>query len=508
MPTSLSRAAAQAWPDGAGAPDVRASESGAGATGAAERPRVVVLSSSLLVDRMLAHTDFLPTLAAGADVEVWATSAANPDAAHVWHGHPAHVRAMPPVRPFRELRHNVPRRLVESVWDYRQREPSRMSLLRHRPEAARSPLLRVVDRVARALAPLGQEGRLDAALERLLLGYERSPAATAAFRAAPPDLVLATGPFQFEQPGIVASAQRAGVRTLALIPSWDNVSTKKRMPFRYDGYLVWSERTAAELRARYPHARGVPVHVVGAPQFDVFRQPRFERSRAAFCAAHGLRADRPIVLHAVGSPNFLRGEVHGALAMARAVAAGELGDVQLLVRPHPIHDNAEMERLFAGFGPAVRLQRTAAPGTPLTARSQDREQIADWVATFRHADVVVNLSSTVVVDAALCDRPIVNLDFDPAPGGADTALVREINSVWTHFAPVARSGGVWLARDAAEMVAAVRAYLADPTLHRAGRRWIVEHVCQHADGRCGARMASAVLAAAAAPRGASVGRGA
>jgi len=43
------------------------------------------------------------------------------------------------------------------------------------------------------------------------------------------------------------------------------------------------------------------------------------------------------------------------------------------------------------------------------------------VNTFRHADVVVNFSSTVAIDAAIFDKPVVNLDFDPetrpaAPG--------------------------------------------------------------------------------------------
>lgn len=179
--------------------------------------------------------------------------------------------------------------------------------------------------------------------------------------------------------------------------------------------------------------------------------------------------------------------------MARCVARGELGDAQLLVRPHPIHDNADMDRLFAEFGPAVRVQRTSPPGTPLTARSQDDRQIREWVNTFRHADVVVNLSSTVTVDAALCDRPVVNLDFDPGPGGADSALVKDINHVWTHFKPVAESGGVWLVDDVHEMIHATRTYLARPELHREQRRAIVRHVCQYADGRSGGRMAQAIL---------------
>ena len=93
--------------------------------------------------------------------------------------------------------------------------------------------------------------------------------------------------------------------------------------------------------------------------------------------------------------------------------------VQLLVRPHPIHDNAEMKELFDPYRPKVRLQETPNTGKALTKRTQDELQIVEWVNTFRHADVVVNLSSTVTIDAAIFDKPVDNLDFDPQPGQAD-----------------------------------------------------------------------------------------
>ncbi|HEX6964844.1 MAG TPA: hypothetical protein VF166_03520, partial [Gemmatimonadaceae bacterium] len=412
--------------------------------------------------------------------------------ASLWADHPATVSPLPDVRAFRELAHNYPRRLNEAAWDHRQREISRVSLLRHRP-VKWDRGMRLVHMAGALIGSLHLEGALEDALERRLMGYERSPEATARFRSAPPTVLLTTGPFQFEQPAIAASAFRAGVKTLALIPSWDNISTKKRMLFKYDGYLVWSETQRRQLLERYPHTRDCPVYVIGAPQFDVFFQPRFRQTRQEFCAAQELDPSRPVIVYALGSPNFLRGEPYGAEEMARAIAGGELGDAQLLIRPHPIHDNAELDHRFSVFGPSVRVQRTSAPGTPLTARSQDENAIVEWVNTMRHANVVVNLSSTVTVDAALCDTPVVNLDYDPGPDHADDQLIKEINHTWTHFSPVAESEGVWLVNDRAEMIHAVRTYLQQPELHQQGRRWIVEHVCQYADGRCGERMADAVL---------------
>jgi hypothetical protein len=106
---------------------------------------------------------------------------------------------------------------------------------------------------------------------------------------------------------------------------------------------------------------------------------------------------------------------------------------------------------------------------------------------------VVNLSSTVTVDAAIFDRPVVNLDYDPEPGGANQSLVKDINHLWTHFKPIAGSGGVWLADNEEEVVEGIKMYLANPCLHRERRRWIAEYVCGFVDGRCGERMARAVL---------------
>jgi hypothetical protein len=456
-------------------------------------PEIVVLSSSLLTDRMMLHTRFLNVLCETSTVRVWATSASNPRFHEEWGAKaPAVVEEFPSIRSFREFPYNYLRRLNEFAWDYRQQPPSRLSMWRHVRNKRQERSIRALKLPARALALLKAESAFEDRLERILLSYPRSRETLERLRKNPPAVLVTTGPFQFEQPAIVAAAKTLGIPTLALIPSWDNLSTKSRMVFKHDGYLVWSEQTKKELHHFYPDTRQLPVYVIGAPQFDVFFQERFHLSREAFCETQDLQPDLPIILYAVGSPNFLQ-EKHGALEMAERVAAGQLGDWQMIVRPHPIHDNAEMRDLFRQFSPRVIVQQTADAATSLTARSQDQSQIVEWVNTFRHADVVVNLSSTVTVDAAIFDRPVVNLDYDPEPGQPNQALVKDVNHLWTHFKPIAESGGVWLVNNPEEMIEAVKTYLLRPDLHREQRRWITRYVCEYLDGRCGERMAQAIL---------------
>jgi hypothetical protein len=458
---------------------------------ATDKPEVLLLSTSLLTDRIFVHTGFLEALAADASVRVWASSIGNPRCQQLWNARSCTAEEFPEVRPFKEFPYNYLRRMNEFAWDFRQQPPSRLSMWRHVRNKNAGSHVSALRLPARLFALTHAEAALEERLERMLLNCNRTPEATRRLQRNRPAAVLTTGPFQFEQPGVIAAAKNLGIPTIAFIPSWDNLSTKNRMMFQCDAYIVWSEQGKRELHHFYPYTRSLPVFVVGAPQFDVFFQERFVQTREEFCATQGLRPDKPIIIYAVGSPNFLQ-EKYGALHLAERVMAGDLGDVQVIVRPHPIHDKMEMAELFGKFAPRVVLQRTADAGSKLTARSQDDNDVLEWVNTFRHADVVVNLASTVTIDGAVFDRPVVNLDYDPEPGQPNQALVRDVNHVWTHFKPIAESGGVWLVNNPDQMIDAIKGYLADPSLHRDRRRWLTQYVCEYLDGRCGERMAMAI----------------
>ncbi len=447
------------------------------------RPSVVVLSSSLLADRMLVYSN--PPLVANQSISLRMWSTADHDRTN----DADIIESFPAVRAFPEF-HNYLRRLNDYAWDARLDSPSRQSMWVHVRRGRVGLAHRSLQLAARCIAACGLEESYERWLQRILARYDRSPEAMQRLRKIAPDVVLTTGPHRYLEPAVTAAATRLGIPTLALITSWDNITTKNRMPFRHDGYLVWSERMKTELLEYYPHARNASIYVVGAPQFDAFFQEQFHESRAAFCSRLGLDPQRRFVLYALGSPNFLR-EYNAVRFLAERVERGEFGDAQLLVRPHPLFGGGEAERVLAAFGSSIRVQRVQAD-TATIRRSHALHEIGDWVNTFRHADVLVNLSSTATVDAALCDRPVVNLDFDPEPGQTRQALIKDVNHKWSHFKPVAESGGVWLVDSFDELAKAVRTYLTRPDLHRDGRRWIAEYVCGFTDGRSGTRVAEAV----------------
>ena len=456
--------------------------------------KILILSSSLLTDRMLRYSECLKTLTKGAEVHIWTASADHDIGREVWQsfGKLVRVEPFPEVRGFREIPFNYLRRLNEFAWDFHLRPPSRLSTYKHLRKNTMTRSIRALRIPAWLLAKLRLCGLLEVMLEKLLLSYPRSPDGAHRMDALKPDLMVILKPFQFHEPALVREAKRQKVPILALIPSWDNLSTKGRLVFRYDGYMVWSQVQREQLHHFYPSSRKVPVYLIGTPQFDVFHRHEYYLDRTTFCKQHGLDPKLPIILHALGSPNFFR-EDYGALELAKRVVQGELGDVQLLVRPHPVHDKSELKMLFEPFAPRVALQQTARADLPLHRRFQTDSDVVDWINAFRHTNVVVNTVSTVAIDAALFGKPVVNINFDPEPGQPNQKIIKDISERWTHYQPVMEIGGIWQANNYEEIVEGIRAYLQNPERDSEARKEMIRYVCGFIDGRNGERMGRAIL---------------
>src|SRR5688572_30102259 len=84
----------------------------------------LLLSTSLLVDRVFLYTGLIKTLREQGQVSVWASSFGDFDAESSWADVNAHMKAFPSIRAFKEIPHNFLRRLNEYVWDYRYLPPS------------------------------------------------------------------------------------------------------------------------------------------------------------------------------------------------------------------------------------------------------------------------------------------------------------------------------------------------------------------------------------------------
>jgi len=321
-------------------------------------------------------------------------------------------------------------------------------------------------------------------------------------------VVLGSGAVKITDVPVARWARRRGLPMYGIIPSWDNLAIKGPT-VRSDRLAVWNETMAAQAERTFGYAAD-QVAVTGPPQFDAYVGGRPSTSRRQFIEGMGLDPQRRLITFTTMPPfnsNF------------SAVFVKQLADwiakdafpypCQLLVRLHPQDDPAlyrnccdlpnvrfDSPGRFRGDVPAHRAIFHFDPTDADMARLRD---------TLGHSDVVLNIASTITLEAVALDRPVVNLAYNP-PGSRWPVSIGQYYEL-AHYRPVTRSGAVRLARSAADLLGAIDEALRHPERRRAERAALYRAIVGRADGGAAARLASDLLAFLGRRLGAGPSRG-
>jgi hypothetical protein len=310
-----------------------------------------------------------------------------------------------------------------------------------------------------------------------------------------PDLVCLTRVFGWSADcPVLKSAVRQRIPTVLLASSWDNLTSKGVFPARVDRVVVWNPIMAEEATELHGYSRE-QVYIAGAPQFDIYADKSKLPDRAEFFARVGADPGKALVTFALTNVKTCPDEFDVLEMLWQRLREGALGrPTQLLARVHPIagHYGELLPERLRGV-PDLLVD---TPGRPsrFIDRDTSRGDMIHLAATLRHSDVVVNTSSTIAIDAAALDRPVVCAGFDGRRTLPYEQSVRRYHD-YTHFKKLLDLKGVRVAHDLDQLVAHVKDYLDDPGLDSAGRARIIERQCRAIDGKAGERIGQYVLRA-------------
>jgi len=315
---------------------------------------------------------------------------------------------------------------------------------RSRTMAAKVALMPRVQRLRWKLAAVG--GVRQALVRRYLRRAGRSPELERAVDAARPDLVIApSGGIDHLVLDVLRAARLRGIPSLVLAHNWDNLSSKGAFAVKPDALGVWGEQSAGHAVRIHGFERE-RVTVLGAPSLDHYfrHEPGSSESRFGF----------PYVLFAGCYAPF---DERSALEALDRTIAEEALDLTLVYRPHPHRrpraqpDLIDESRLaHVVIDPEVREAYLASfaeylPGAPRA--SPLFPPLDTYPATLEHAELVVCPLSTMIVEAAVFERPVLVIAYDDGihPDSPATAVG------FDHFEGIDRVEGFEVVRRAEEL---------------------------------------------------------
>jgi len=316
-----------------------------------------------------------------------------------------------------------------------------------------------------------------------------------------PDLVVSRTPGWRTDCYILREAAKRGVRTAAVTVGWDNPSSYAMSGAPVDYLTCWSEIQKEEyvLGSDWDPDR---VFVGGVPAYDGYFRREWQLPRGEYFRQHGLDPDRKFLSYACSfetlHPNF-----PNIAAIAELVNQDRLVEpCQLLIRLHPNHfrpgtrfeAEANRVRAYIKGMPHVHLVEPVSLGGGLGHYSgEDMDEKASMMAW---SDVFLTVYSTMVVETAIHDRPIVSVTID-TPGGWNMKDVYSLPLTaigdWPTHQRFRLAGAGRVAASQEQVREHINFYLQHPDADSDNRRKFIQDECTFTDGSAGERTGRYIL---------------
>lgn len=302
------------------------------------------------------------------------------------------------------------------------------------------------------------------------------------------ELLLTTHAHLYRESELISTAHHLGIPTLGVVRSWDNVY--KGLRSRPQHLAVWNDinkQEVVDIEGYLPKN----VKPIGSPQFDTYFDPSSISSRKDFAARFNLDPNRPILLFATLG-DFIP-ELDETVWMETLLNLIDEQAIernpQVICRLHP-HSRLIQFQRFEDH-PDVRISHVNSYW-PSLQWYMTRDEMIDMANLLHHADVVITPGSTVVLEAAIFDRPTVVPVFHPYQ--PERAL--DYFNTWVlgqHFGRIDQNNLVPIIRNQADFSAAVNEALNNPDGYKSERRTLVRDYVQFTDGLSTKRLAKLII---------------
>lgn len=312
-----------------------------------------------------------------------------------------------------------------------------------------------------------------------------------------PDLVIVTRVLNYSiDYALMRRAAKEKVPVVSLVSSWDNLTSKAFFPFALEKLVVWNHVLKDEAidLFEFPEDK---IFVSGIPRYDVFFREGTFSDRETFFKKFNLDPKKKLIVYGTGSANTGRTILDPVSPepdineyIADQIKEGKITEsTQLLVRLHPQAKPEQYQKLIDREDVFVHIPGNKAEFQDRLFSINDDIELGE---SMMHADVIVNLASTVTIDAAVFDTPIICVNFDFRGERPEKISVKRLY-FFDHYAKLKQTDGFDLANSKEELISQINRAIEDTTHLAENRRQIIEQQCVFTDGKSGERVANHIL---------------
>lgn len=306
-----------------------------------------------------------------------------------------------------------------------------------------------------------------------------------------PDLLVAANIFEEGEVQFLREARQRGIPTIGFLNSWDKTTARSGLRILPNYFIVFNNQVRDEL-IRYHGVAAERIFVGGIPQYDPYMR-RTVTPRDEFFKKIGIDPATRLIVYSPLGGTFWASDWGMIDLLHRSVGEGRMGkDAALLIRFPPNEFVSEKElasRPWLRYDyPGVRFSITRGSDWDMTA-----DELRHLTDTLHHMSLLICYASSISVDAAVLDRPVININFAVRQGDLFGGFTPAQLYRLTHYRTALAPGSIRLVDSREELEKSAREYLEHPERDREGRRRLAAEQCAYMDGKAGERIGNFIL---------------
>lgn len=296
-----------------------------------------------------------------------------------------------------------------------------------------------------------------------------------------PDVVFATDIFRHQDVDLLREARSRGIRTLGMVRSWDNISTKGINHFIPDHVIVQAEKMKEDI-IKYGDVSPNATSIVGVPHYDRYITDK-RVSREEFFKSLNLDPNKKTIVISPPLRHYTKDPIPEVIFNAIKNQDG----IQVIIRMTLVGKS--------NIGNLKPIPGKLAIDAPEVADDFDQADITagdkHLADLLYHSDAIISHLSTLAIDGIVFDKPAFFAGFNTK----STPYHQGVR--WFFDMDCARdliaTGAVKLSNSVEELMKQLLPHLKDPNLSKVERRLVQERYCYRLDSKSGERLGGVIV---------------
>lgn len=312
------------------------------------------------------------------------------------------------------------------------------------------------------------------------------------FNKYQPDLVFTTSVISAIDIAFMKEAARRGIKTASMTKGWDHTT---RVLYRFiPDKIIVQNSIMKECLFKYQRINREMVSVCGFPQFDWYVHKELLIDRTEYISSLGLDPKKRLIFFGSEGAWAPKDDLIAEILAKYINTPGVLvNPASLIIRPHFSDAKGNRFDRFRGLHNIVVDDKIdysdALPG----GWDPGFNEIKHFVNLMYHSDVVINIASTLTLDACCFDKPIIAVDFGVLHNLRNGRDVTNVYYEMDHYQDVLKTGAVDLVKNEKELLHSINDYLIHPERNQAARKILLDKLCYKVDGNSSRRIAKEIL---------------